>query len=235
MGKVVAALFIAVCAIFGLGPERWAEFVISGISSWLTPQMAQLAFLTLGFITLITVVWNKIRSLFLTIKKWFSRIFGDIVWIEDPHSIHTFGYIISRPHELALVGHIQLRGKNNKKSSLIVKKAYLRSLVTGEQINAEIEHLEAKDIEIAAKGYFTVYFKFPNEEGYLAQNTISGISIQSFLKRFSNFEIVIESELKKYRIEFNSKETLEWITNVQIGLMLPPPSDKSMVLKRSFN
>lgn len=156
-----------------------------------------------------------------------------IKWIDGPHSIHSFGYTISRPHNLALAGHIQLKGINTSKSEIIVKKAYLRSLVTGEEINAEIENLKAENLEICRDANFTVIMKFPNEDGTLANNNISGISFESFLKRFSNFEIIIETNKKTYKIEFNSNETKEWISSVQIGLMMPPPSEKAKVLKRA--
>lgn len=215
--------------------DKSINLTISNVSNLFTLDTIQLLFLfllILGFVALVTLTWKYGSSFLSSLKSYMLRIIDDIKWIDGPHSIHSFGYIISKPHNLALVGHIQLKGKNTNKSPIVVKKAYLRSLVTGEQINAEIERLEAENIEIYGGANFTVLVKFPNEDGHLAQNSISGISLESFLKRFSNFEIIIETNKKTHRIEFNSDETKEWVTSVQIGLMMPAPAEKAKVLKR---
>lgn len=234
-GKIVAAVFLAICAILGYGPVEWAEYLITNGPTWLTPKLAQFGFSTLAFITLIALLWNTLPSLISASKLWLNRVFSDIEWFDGPHSIHSFGYIISKPHNLALVGHIQLRGRNTSKSLMTVKKAYLRSLVTGERLNADIEHINAENIEIKGGTSFSLIVKFPNEDGHLAQNSISGISFESFLKRFSNFEIVIETGSKTYRIEFNGNETQQWVASVHMGLMMPAPSEKAGVLKKIVN
>lgn len=235
IGKILATIFVAICTILGFGPEEWAEYLITSGPTWLTPKIAQFVFLALAFITLIALLWNTIPSLVSASKLWLNRLFSDIEWFDGPHSIHSFGYTISRPHNLALVGHIQLRGKNTSKTSIIVKKAYLRSLVTGECLNADIEHIKAEDIEIKNGTSFTLTVKFPNEDGHMAQNSIQGISFESFLKRFSNFEIIIETDTKTYRIDFDGNETQQWVSLVYMGLMMPALGEKAGVLKKVVN
>lgn len=231
-GKLFATLFTAICVILGFGPEEWAKFIINDASKWITPQVAQYGFMLLGFLTLITLVWNSIFAFKDKILFFIKKIIDEIEWIDGPHSIHTFKYVISRPHNLALVEGINLQGRNTKKKSINVKKAYLRSLVTGECINANIEGLEAIDIEIFPNVNFSLFIKFPNEDDIISHNSISGISLESFLRRFSNFEIIVETNKKDYRIEFNSNETKEWVSLLQLGLMMPQPNDKAKVLKK---
>lgn len=233
LGKIVSVAFIAICAALGFGPDKWVEFLISGMPVWFTPEIARYIFLMLASVVFTAFLWGYMFLLFDLLVTRVSHFFSEIEWIDGPHSSHSFGYIISRPHDLALAGHIQLKGKNKSKSSIIVRKAYLRSLVTGEIIGAEIEHIKAEDIEIFSGSNFTVIVKFPNEDGGLTQNSIQGISLQSFLKRFSNFEIVMEADRTTYRVEFNSDETKGWVSLVQTGLMMPAPSEKARVLKRS--
>jgi hypothetical protein len=53
LGKLAGGLFLAVCAALGFGPEKWAAFVVNGLVS---PHTAQIAFLALGFLTLILLL-----------------------------------------------------------------------------------------------------------------------------------------------------------------------------------
>jgi hypothetical protein len=230
-GKIIAALFIAICAALGFGPEIWANYVITNAPNWITPKISQYSFITLGSITFVSILWNKITSFIAKLSRWLKNILNGINWIDGPHSIHSFAYVISRPHDLALVEGIHLKGINTRKSSIIVKRSYLRSLVTGEEIEAEIENLKAENIEISANSHFSLWVKFQNEDGHLSGNSISGIKLESFLKRFSYFKIIIETDKKTHEIEFGSQETKEWVSLIQSGLMMPAPSEKARVLK----
>lgn len=227
-GKIVATIFMLVCTLLGFGPDEWIEFVITGLPLWITPKISQYIFLLLALIVFITLLKNIIPSVIIRITTWFNRFLGDIEWFDGAHSIHSFGYTISRPHNLALVGDIHLKGKNTKKSSILIKKAYLRSLVTEEKLDVFIENLKAEDVEISSNINFTLSARFPNEDGYLANNSINGISFESFLKRFSNFEIIIETDSKLHRIEFNSDETQKWISSVHMGLIMPAQVKKQV-------
>jgi len=62
-GKLMAALFIAVCIAMGIGPEKWAAFVVSGLGDWATPFGARIAFLVLAIVTLVTVFGPWLLSL----------------------------------------------------------------------------------------------------------------------------------------------------------------------------
>jgi hypothetical protein len=47
-GKLIAALFIAICATIGFGPEKWAAFLVEGLPGWVTPDKVRIAFLILA-------------------------------------------------------------------------------------------------------------------------------------------------------------------------------------------
>jgi hypothetical protein len=49
-GKILAALFVAVCLVLGVGPDKWASYLVAGVGDWATPG-ARIAFITLGMIT----------------------------------------------------------------------------------------------------------------------------------------------------------------------------------------
>ncbi len=62
LGKLAGTLFIAICLFLGFGPDKWAKFIVSEFPTWVTPGLAQAAFLTLAAITFI--------ALFLPLWKW---------------------------------------------------------------------------------------------------------------------------------------------------------------------
>ena len=49
IGKVVIVVFIAICALLGFGPETWAAYMVTEFPLWVTPTVAQTAFIALGF------------------------------------------------------------------------------------------------------------------------------------------------------------------------------------------
>jgi len=173
---------------------------------------------------------NRVLNSF---KNWFVLHAFGIQWLDGPHSIHTFGYVMSRPHNMCLVNYIRLRGVNRKKSSLVIKEAYLQSLVTGQKVKLHVgsQRLEAENIQVIGKAAFDLYAILPNTDGAKSDGTINGLSLEKFLRDFSNFEIVIKTNRKKFRFEFNSDETKEWVTTVLMGLMMPQPSPKASILK----
>lgn len=61
-GKVAAALFLAVCALLGFGPDKWVKFMIQDLPQWFTPGWARASFLVLAILTLASLVW-----------PWFSK------------------------------------------------------------------------------------------------------------------------------------------------------------------
>lgn len=60
VGKIVIGIFLAVCALLGFGPEKWAAKMIVGLPQWITPAIAQWGFLGLGLATTLAVFrpWN---------------------------------------------------------------------------------------------------------------------------------------------------------------------------------
>ena len=56
IGKLIIGLFIAVCVLLGFGPERWATFMISALPLWVSPVIAQRAFLVLTALAIISLL-----------------------------------------------------------------------------------------------------------------------------------------------------------------------------------
>jgi hypothetical protein len=42
IGNFIFALFAAICAVLGFGPNQWAEYLISGMPLLITPQVLRL-------------------------------------------------------------------------------------------------------------------------------------------------------------------------------------------------
>lgn len=47
-GGISVALFIAVLAVLGVGPDTWVAYLSDGLPEWVTPPRAQMAFLVLA-------------------------------------------------------------------------------------------------------------------------------------------------------------------------------------------
>lgn len=229
--KVIGIIFVLLCSAFGVGPENLVKYLVEGMPTWVTPGRARLVFLVLAVLFGLIFLYGKATWLTSKIRRLYSRFIDDIQWIDEPSSIHSFGYTISRTHNLVLVGNIRLRGENPKKIPLTVKKAYLRSLVTGEILILRINELEATNLQIQPNSHFDAYAIFDNEDGILADNQISGITFPKFITKYSNFEIVFETEKKNYKLIFDNEITQKWVTSVQMGLMMPSPGTKASVLK----
>jgi len=66
LGNLLFTLFAGVCTALGVGPTRWVEFVMGGIS--ITPGVVRLAFLLLASLTLVSFFWQKIVVEQLAVK-----------------------------------------------------------------------------------------------------------------------------------------------------------------------
>ena len=58
VGKLLAALFIAICAAFGFGPDKWAAFLVKGLPTWITPIKVRIAFLILASLVFYLLLAN---------------------------------------------------------------------------------------------------------------------------------------------------------------------------------
>ena len=58
VGKLLAALFIAICAAFGFGPDKWAAFLVEGLPTWITPIKVRIAFLILASLVFYLLLAN---------------------------------------------------------------------------------------------------------------------------------------------------------------------------------
>jgi hypothetical protein len=57
-----AVFFIAICGALGFGPDEWASFMITGLPHWVTPELARLVFVSLGFSVFVVLAWTIIQS-----------------------------------------------------------------------------------------------------------------------------------------------------------------------------
>ena len=71
--NVAAALFIAVCTALGVGPEKWAAFLLAGMPFLISPGILRLAFLLLASLTLFALYWRPINIFASTFSR--SRAF----------------------------------------------------------------------------------------------------------------------------------------------------------------
>ena len=60
IGKLLAVLVIAICTTLGFAPDQWAILVIGRVPIWLAT--ARIAFLFLGAITLILLLWRMFKQ-----------------------------------------------------------------------------------------------------------------------------------------------------------------------------
>lgn len=61
IGRVLAVTFITACTLMGLGPDKWAAWLINGLPTWITPFIARMTFLALGAIVLVSFLIGWIR------------------------------------------------------------------------------------------------------------------------------------------------------------------------------
>lgn len=180
------------------------------------------------------LMWNFHRTLILYIKNIYVKM-QTIKFTDGTHSIHSFGYIISRPHDLCLVENIKLRVYNDSKRPLIIRNAYLRSTVTSQTVTGEFlssgQNLPAENVQISQKSQGDLYFKLPDTGGHLANDMIRGMTLEDFEKIFSHFEIMIKTNRRTINLNYSTNTTRSWVRDVKMGLMTPPPAEKSQVIK----
>jgi hypothetical protein len=63
VGGILRTIFVAICYALGFGPDKWAAFLVAGMPFLITPGVARLAFLLLGSLTLLSLLWPKIVGL----------------------------------------------------------------------------------------------------------------------------------------------------------------------------
>jgi hypothetical protein len=113
IGKIAATLFVAVCLVLGFGPDKWAAYLVS----WISPELAQLAFLALGFITFVfafgpsiilalkriyLVAINRTDEIPTEIKEEFESARSPILG-QPIQSIKTTTGVYQAAHEHAMV------------------------------------------------------------------------------------------------------------------------------------
>jgi hypothetical protein len=59
LGRVVGAIFIALCTFVGFGPDKWVKFVITDLPTYITPAIARGVFIALAVLTLVTLLLGR--------------------------------------------------------------------------------------------------------------------------------------------------------------------------------
>lgn len=203
--------------------QNWTFFALGCMSvSW--------GYWIVGF----NSVQSRMAKFLTKVRTRYVELRSGLRWVESPKSVHSFGYIISRPHSLCLVEHIHLRATNLRSKEVVIIAAYIRSLVTGEKIEMALGQQRipsgANGVRISPEATFDLYAIFPNESGHQAGDQIKGLSLPLFWRRFSSFEIIMETRDFKIREEISVDDTQLWISSVWMGLMMPPPGEKAAVL-----
>jgi hypothetical protein len=67
--NVASTLLFAVCVALGVGPEKWAAFLLAGIPFLISPGILRLAFLLLASLTLFTAHWRRINVFASTLPR----------------------------------------------------------------------------------------------------------------------------------------------------------------------
>ena len=62
VGKVLGTLVVAICLALGVGPDEWADFIITGLPHWVTPVLARTVFLVLAVTVSALLGWTIMRS-----------------------------------------------------------------------------------------------------------------------------------------------------------------------------
>jgi hypothetical protein len=67
--NIAAVLFVAVCTALGVGPEKWAAFLLAGMPFLISPGILRLAFLLLASLTLFALYWRRINVFASTLSR----------------------------------------------------------------------------------------------------------------------------------------------------------------------
>lgn len=202
-GKLVASLFIAVCFSLGFGPEKWAEFMIANLPSWITPIIAQIVFLVLGIIASGFLVFPLINFRLPWRISWdFSGNF--ISLSSQRHSIGTSGDMMLYGDVEYRINQFQVKGKNNSKKPIEDVSGYIQSNKTNRRIPILLESFPPEETHgIPGKCEFWVRAIFPKstpeKEGY---------TIDDFWRHFGEFTFVFKYGTKKFEKTF-SKSSIE--------------------------
>ena len=192
-GKVAATIFMSVCFILGFGPNKWAEFMTSNLSSWITPTTAQIVFLVLGITTFGFIVFPYFNF----------RLPWRISWDFNEYivSLSSQRQSVGKSGDIMLYGDVeyringfQVKGRNNSKKPIESISGYIRSNNTNKTIPILLEGMPPEETHgIPGRCEFWVRAIFPkstqDKEGY---------TIDDFWRHFGEFTFVFEYENKIY-------------------------------------
>jgi hypothetical protein len=108
VGKILGALFIAICLALGFGPTEWASFMIAELPTWVTPTAARMAFLSLAAITAFAFAWPVVRARWpsqrSTLRKYYTVAEAAAVLGIDEETIYQAA--ITGQMVLSVVDHV---------------------------------------------------------------------------------------------------------------------------------
>ena len=121
LGKVIGATFVAFCAFFGFGPKKWAEFMITALPGYITPALAQWAFIALGGATLTALLWSPILGL------WRRQSAIPILTSTLPNQSSKAPTDLTARPEAELFPYVDVRELANKKGWNLLDRGALAS------------------------------------------------------------------------------------------------------------
>ena len=202
---------------------NWLPFSIS--DHWARFLLGLLLLVYLIFI-LKGIKLKDISNLLVSFRYFLP--FGEIAWLERENVLNFIAY---KPTNIYLLGHFSLKGKSKKSYPIEVKEAYLQSLINGETLPIFLNDVTAKGSIIQPKALFNATCGFPNNGGEAANNSIKGMTFDSFKNRFSSFQFILKTNKSTYQFEFDKKFTGDYINSIITGLQFPPASnDKASIL-----
>ena len=72
VGKILAVLFIGLCVVFGIGPQKWVAYMIEGLPFSMEPFHARIAFLFLGLVAATFLIIPYFKNI-----RWRSPVYRD--------------------------------------------------------------------------------------------------------------------------------------------------------------
>jgi hypothetical protein len=125
IGKLAAATFIAICLALGIGPDKWAKFIVTGLPPWVTPEHARMGFLILAALTFIAITWP-------ILTRWRVRRSGISQQLDMKISAAESGHLIpASPATAPIVQNMTLRSQQKKQliKSVIALKPAIKSIM----------------------------------------------------------------------------------------------------------
>jgi hypothetical protein len=123
VGKILAAIFIAVCVAVGFGPDAWATFLLGDLSS-LARIISRIGFLLLAMTVVCFVIWPKLRPWWRRLGfRWPVTFHNQITTEELSNIVPVDIYPIHDPNARGYPHKLCIAVKNESGKDLLVNPA----------------------------------------------------------------------------------------------------------------